>query len=386
MPSAPETKQGAVEHTSSVESPVWVAKGGERTMNLADQMQNMADSFLQAQDLRTNRLKEIFEETNADLDESGKMLRGFHTERLENMEALQKMLRQFTNTLVKEVEQAMKGFRTARKQMSGKLHEELERFTETLAKETQDTLKHFRLTHKALSGEQREQLAKFVKSLETETEKLCKDAQAMRKAFHKGHREMSQELHGFLSTFAARNHKQTAQFLRACNTQHKQTAKAQRESLAGYVGANAKETARMRKHFGTEQKQRMEALGEQIDAFLKGLQQTVRQMKKATHKLTESFHDDQMKGRHAWQQMATSMGKKRQGRPEKPPGGSRPERRGEAEVELLKLLTENPTGMTLAELSYAMEIPSAATSKMLNRMLKRKDAPVRKKGQLYLLS
>ncbi len=352
-------------------------------MGLADQMQSMTDSFLHAHDLRANALKEIIEETNGDLGDTRKMMRDFHAERLENTETLQKTLGRFADTLTKEVDQAIKEFRTARKHVSGELHEQLEKFTETLAKETRETLKHFRTTHKALSGRQREDLAKFVKSVEAEAENLCKAAQVMMKGFHKDQQKMNQELREFLSSFAVQNRKRAAQYLRGCNTQRMRTAEAQREFLAKCVEGSAKETAQMRKRFRAEQKKRMEALREQTGTFLKGVHQTVRQMKKATHELTDGFHDDHTKARQAWQQMATSMEQKRM---ERPPAASGPGRRGERESALVKLLKENPEGMTLAELSYAMEMPSAATSKILKHMLKRKDAAIRKKGPLYLTS
>ncbi len=355
-------------------------------MGLADQMQNMTDSFLHAHDLRANQLKEIFEETNGDLVDTRKMMRDLHTERLENTDTLQKTLGRFVDTLTKEVDQAIKGFRTARRHMSGELHEQLEKLTEALAKETRDTLRRFRATHKALSGEQREDLAKFVKSIEAAAENLCKAAQLMMKAFRKDQQKMSQELRESLSSFAVQNHKQAAQYLRGCNTQRMHTAEAQRESLAQCVEGNAKETAQLRKRFRTEQNKRMEALREQTESFLKDVRQTVRQMKKAAHELTGGFHDDHVKAQHAWQQMATSMEKKRKEGPKESGAASGPGRRSERENALVKLLKETPEGMSLAELSYAMEMPSAATSKVLKHMLKRKDAAIRKKGQLYLAS
>ena len=355
-------------------------------MGLADQMQNMTDSFLHAHDLRANELKEIFEETNGDLGDTRKMMRDLHTERLENTDTLQKTLGRFADTLTKEVDQTIRGFRTARRHMSGELHEQLEKLTETLARETRQTLKHFRTTHKALSGQQRENLTKFVTSLEAEAEDLCKAAQVMMRVFHKDQQKMSRELRESLSSFAVQNHKQTAQSLRNCTTRRKHMANAQREFLAKCVEGSAKETAQMRKRFRTEQNKRVEALQEQTGTFLKGVHQTVRQMKKAAHELTDGFHDDHMKARHAWQQMATSMEKKRQEGPEELAAASRPGQRGERENALVKLLKATPEGMTLAELSYAMEMPSAATSKVLKHMLKRKDAAIRKKGQLYLPS
>lgn len=353
-------------------------------MSLAHQMQNMTDSFLHAHDLRANALKEIIEETNGDLGDTRRMMRDFHSERLENAETLQKTLGRFTDALTKQVDHTIKELRTARKHMSGELHEQLEKLTEMLAKETKDTLKHFRTTHKALSGQQREDLAKFVRSVEAEAETLCKAAQVMMKAFHKDQQKTSQELRESLSGFAAQNHKRAAQFLRGCSTQRKHTAEAQRESLAQYVDGNAKETKQMRKRAGTEQKKRMEALQEQTGAFLKGVHQTVRQMKKAAHELTDGFHDEHIKARQAWQQMATSMEKRREGGAESPAAASGAGRRGEREGAVVKLLKETKEGMTLAELSYAMDMPSAATSKILKHMLKRKDAAIRRKGQLYL--
>jgi hypothetical protein len=355
-------------------------------MALADQMQNMTDSFLHAHDLRANALKEIVEETNGDLGDTRKMMRDFHAERLENTETLQKTLGRVADTLTKEVDQAIKGFRTARKYMSGELHEQLEKLTETLAKETRETLRHFRTAHNALSGRQREDLAKVVRSVQAEAENLCKAAQAMMKVFHKDQQKMNQELREFLTGFAVQNRKRAAQFLRGCNTQRKHTAEAQRESLAHYVDGNARGTSQMLKRAGTEQEKRMEALREQTGTFLKGVQQAVRQMKKAAHELTDSFHDDHVKARQAWQQMATSMEKRREGGAEAPAAASGAGRRGEREGAVVKLLKETPEGMTLAELSYAMDMPSAATSKTLKHMLKRKDAAIRKKGQLYLAS
>jgi hypothetical protein len=164
------------------------------------------------------------------------------------------------------------------------------------------------------------------------------------------------------------------------------TAEAQREFLAKCVKESAKETAQMRKRFRAEQNKRVEALREQTGTFLKSVHQTVRHIKKATDKLMDGFHDDHMKARHAWQQMAASMDKKHQERPEQPAAASGTGRRGEKENALVKLLKETPEGMTLAELSYAVEMPSAATSKVLKHMLKRKDAAIRKKGLLYLPS
>jgi dsDNA-binding SOS-regulon protein len=269
--------------------------------------------------------------------------------------------------------------------MSGELHEQLEKLTETLAKETRETLRHFRTAHNALSGRQREDLAKFVGSVQAEAENLCKAAQVMMKVFHKDHQKMRQELQESLSSFAAQNHKRAAQFLRGCHTQRKHTAEAQRESLAQYVEGNAKETRQMRRRACTEQKKRMEALQEQTEAFLKGVHQTVRQMKKAAHELTDGFHDDHIKARQAWQQMTTSMEKKRAEGPEEP-AASGVGRRREKEGAVVKLLKEATEGLTLAELSYAMDMPSVATSKILKHMLKRKDAAIRKKGQLYLAS
>jgi hypothetical protein len=260
-------------------------------MALADQMQHMTDSFLQAHDLRANALKQILEETNKDLGDTRKMMRDFHTQRLLSTE---------------EVDQAIQGFRTARKHMSGELRE-------------------------------------------------------------------------FLSSFVEQSRKRAAQLLRGCNTQRKRRAEAQREFLTKYVQGNAKGTRQMCRRFSTERKQRMEALREQTETFLKGV-------KKATHELRKGFHDDHIKARQAWQQMATSMEKKRRDGREKLAAASRPGQRGEAEGKLLELLKENPEGMTLAELSYAMDMPSAATSKILKRMMNQKEERVRKKGQVYLPS
>jgi len=356
------------------------------TMSLAEQMQNMTDSFLVAHDFRANALKEIVEETNSDLGDTRKMMRDVHAERLENTESLQKTLRRVAETLSKEVDQAIKGFRAARRHMSSELHGELAKLTETLAKETRDTLRRFRTTHKALSGKQGEELAKFVKSLEAEAEDLCQAAQVMMKAFHKDQQKMSRELQESLSSFAGQNHKRTVQFLKGCNTDRKQTAEAQKTFLTDYVNTNAKETKQLRKHATAEQKKRMEALQERTELFLKGVHQTVRQMKKAAHEMTEGFHDDHAKARQAWQRMAVSMAKKREGASDGPTTSSEAGKRGEREAAVVKLLTETPEGMTLAELSYAMELPSAAASKTLKHMLKRKDAAIRKKGHLYLAS
>jgi hypothetical protein len=355
-------------------------------MSLAEQMQNMTDSFLHAHDFRANALKEIIEETNSDLGDTRKMMRDVHAERLENTESLQKTLRRAADTLSKEVGQAIKGFRTSRRHMSAELHQELAKLTETLAKETRDTLRRFRATHKALSGKQGEDLAKFVKSLEAEAEDLSKAAQVMMKSFHKDQQKMSQELQESLSGFAGQNHKKSVQFLKGCNTERKQAAEAQKTSLMDFAGTNAKETRQLRKHATAEQKKRMEALQEQTEVFLKGVHQTVRQMKKAAHEMTEGFHDDHIKARQAWQRMAVSMAKKREGASEEQATASEAEKRGEREAAVVKLLTETPEGMTLAELSYAMELPSAAASKTLKHMLKRKDAAIRKKGHLYLAS
>ncbi len=355
-------------------------------MSLAEQMQNMTDSFLVAHDFRANALKEIVEETNSDLGDTRKMMRDVHAERLENTESLQKTLRRTADTLSKEVGQAIKGFRTARRHMSAELHEELAKLTETLAKETRDTLRHFRATHKALSGKQGEDLAKFVKSLEAEAEELCKAAQAMMKSFHKDQRKMSQELQESLSSFAGQNRKQSAQFLKGCNTERRQQAEAQETSLTDFVGTNVKETRQLLKHATAEQKKRMEALQERTEVFLKGVHQTVRQMKKAAHEMTDGFHDDHTKARQAWQRMTVSMAKKREGASEEAATASEAGKRGEREAAVVQLLKEAPEGMTLAELSYALELPSAVTSRTLKHMLKHKDAAIRKKGHLYLAS
>jgi hypothetical protein len=346
----------------------------------------MTDSFLHAHDLRANALKEISEETNGDLGDARKMVSDFHDERLKNTEALRKTLRRVADTLTKETDQAIKGLRNARKRMSGELHEQLAKLTETLAKETRDTLKHFRTTHKALSGEQRADLAKLVKSLEAEAEDLCKASQALIKSFHKDEQKMRQELQETLSSFAAQNHKRVAQFLKGCSTQRHQTAKAQEMFLTDCVAANAKETRQMLKHATSEQKKRMEQLQEQTEAFLKGIHQAVKYMRKTASELADGFHDDHMKARLAWQQMAATMEKKREGGSDGPAAASGAAKRGEREAAVAKLLAESPQGMTLAELSYAMEMPSAATSKFLKHMLKHKDAVIRKKGHLYLAS
>ena len=355
-------------------------------MGLASQMQNMTYSFMHAHDHRGKELKEIFEETNGDLIDTRKMMRDLHTERLENTDTLQKMLGRFAGTLTKEVDQAIAGFRTARSHMSGELHEQLEKFAETLVQETRDTLKRFRASHKALSGQQQEDLTKFVKSIEEQADDLRKAAQVMMKLFHKDQQKMSRELRESLSSFAAQNHKRAAQFLRGCNTQRMHTAEAQREFLAKCVEGSAKETAQMRKRFRTEQNKRVEALREQTGTFLKSVHQTVRQMKKGTCELMDGLYDEHMKARHAWQQMTSSTDKKHREGPEQPGTASGAERREETENALVRLLKETPEGMTLAELSYAVEMPSAATSKVLKHMLKRKDAAIRKKGLLYLPS
>ncbi len=355
-------------------------------MGLADQMHTITDSFLQAHTLRANQLKEISEETNGDLVDTRKMMRDLHTERLENTDSLQETLGQFADTLTKEVDQAIKGFRTARRRMSGELHEQLEKLTETIAKETRDTLRGFRSTHKAMNGQQHEDLAKFVKSLESQAEDLCKAAQGMVKAFHKDQQKMSREIREFLSSFRMQNQKRAAQYLRSCDTQHKHMAAAQRESLTQGVKGNVKETAHLRKQFRTEQNKRAEAVREQTESFLKSVRQTVQQMKKDAHKLMGGFHEDHRNAQRAWQQMATAMDKKRNAGPEKPSAASGPGRRSERENAVVKLLKETPGGMTLAELSYAMEMPSVATSKILKQMLKRKGAAIRKKDHLYLVS
>jgi hypothetical protein len=348
-------------------------------MGLAGQMQNMTESFLHAHDLRGNELKEIFEETNGDRIDTRKMMRDLHTERLENTDTLQKMLGRFADTLTKEVDQAVQGLRAARRDMSGELHEQLEKFAETLVQESRDTSKRFRATHKAMSGRQREDLTKFVQSLE-------KQAGDMLRLFHKDQQKMGRELREFLSSFAGQNHKGVTHFLRGCNTHRKHTAEAQREFLAKCVKESAKETAQMRKRFHVEQNKRVEAVREQTETFLKSVHQTVRHVKKATEKLMDRFHDDHTKARHAWQQMAASMDKKHQKGPEQAAAVSGARRRGEKENALVKSLKETPEGMTLAELSYAVEMPSAATSKVLKHILKRKNAAICKKGLLYLPS
>lgn len=354
-------------------------------MGLAEQMQNMTENFVQAHDFRANALQEIVEETNGDLGETRKMMRDLHAERLQNTESLQKSLRRVADTLTREVDQAIKGIRSARHHMSDELHEELAKLTATLAKETRDTLRHFRSTHKALSGKQAEDLGKFVKSLELEAAELCKAAQLMMKSFHKDQLKMSQELQDSLSTFAAQNHKRSTQFLKSCSSQRAQSAEEQKSSLSGFVEDNAKETRLWRKHALSEQRKRMEDLQERTELFLKGVHQTVRQMKKAAHDLTDGFHDDHTKAQQAWHRMAASMAKRREGNSGESSNGTGAGKRTEREAAVVKLLTETPEGMTLAELSYAMEMPSAATSKILKHMLKRKDAAIHKKAHLYLV-
>ena len=331
------------------------ANGGEMTMGLADQMQNIADSFSQAQDLRTNRLKEIFEETNGDLDDTRKMMRGFHTQRLENTKALQEALKKATSHMLKQ-------FRATHKAMSGQQRKELEQFMQHLEKETPQMLNGFRKEHREMSQKLREFLSSFVTGNKKETA-------GMLKGFRTDRKQMSKELCDRLEKFIQDLESTTHKFLRGCNTERKQMARDLGEFLAKFVDGNVKETAQMRKRFGTD---------------LKGVHHAVSQLRKATHELTNGFHNDHMKARHAWQQMATSMEKKRRERPEQRAAASGPGRRGERENALVKLLKETPEGMTLAELSYAMDMPSAATSKILKHMLKRKDAAIRKKGQLYM--
>jgi DNA-binding IclR family transcriptional regulator len=52
------------------------------------------------------------------------------------------------------------------------------------------------------------------------------------------------------------------------------------------------------------------------------------------------------------------------------------------EQKILNLLQENPTGMTLAELAYGLDIPSAAVSKTLQHMASQ--GQIRKEQSLYL--
>jgi hypothetical protein len=117
---------------------------------------------------------------------------------------------------------------------------------------------------------------------------------------------------------------------------------------------------------------------------MKGVRQTVRQMKKAASDLMAGYHGDHVTARQVWQQMTTSMAKKREGGPQSSAAGSGPGRVAEREEKVTQLLKETTSGMTLAELSYAVDMPSAATSKILKRMLKRKPMVIRKKGPLYL--
>jgi hypothetical protein len=153
-------------------------------------------------------------------------------------------------------------------------------------------------------------------------------------------------------------------------------AKAQREFLAKFVEGNEKETARMLKEFRAEQQQRAETLEKELKSF-------VRQMKKATHELTDGFHDERMKAHQAWQQMERAMGKKREEGAQKLAAAPRP-RRPAREDKVLAFLKENSSGMTLAELAYSMDMPSAATAKTLRQMLSKKE--IRKKDQLYMLA
>jgi hypothetical protein len=143
----------------------------------------------------------------------------------------------------------------------------------------------------------------------------------------------------------------------------------------------AKETKQMRRHAKTDQAKRMEVLQEQTRTFLRGVRQTVRQMKKAASDLMVGYHGDHVKARQVWQQMATSMAKKQEGGPQSPAGSARC---AEREENVGQLLQQSTSGMTLAELSYALDMPSTATSKILKRMLKRKPAVIRKKGPVYL--
>jgi DNA-binding IclR family transcriptional regulator len=51
---------------------------------------------------------------------------------------------------------------------------------------------------------------------------------------------------------------------------------------------------------------------------------------------------------------------------------------------VLAFLKEDPSGMTLAELAYSMDMPSAATAKTLQPLASKKQ--IRKRDQPYLLA
>jgi len=104
-------------------------------------------------------------------------------------------------------------------------------------------------------------------------------------------------------------------------------------------------------------------------------------MKKATHEMTDGFHDERMKAHDAWQKMGTAMGRTRREGAQKLAAAPRPRRPAKQE-KLLALLKENPSGMTLAELGFSMDMPSAAVAKTLQQMLARKE--IRKQDKLYM--
>jgi hypothetical protein len=179
-------------------------------------MMQLTGGIVQTHADRTNRLREIFKETDGDL----------------------------------------KRFRADRKQMSAELRAELEKFLEALTKETRQMLKQFRATHKAMSGQQRKELEQFVAELEKTTAE-------MRNGFRKEHQQMSRQLREFLGEFME-------QFLKGCNAERKQRRQ--------FVADNEKETAQMRKGFQAEQHNARQAWHKMATTMVKQRQDGARQL------------------------------------------------------------------------------------------------------------
>jgi len=120
---------------------------------------------------------------------------------------------------------------------------------------------------------------------------------------------------------------------------------------------------------------------EQAQELRKTLSQYVKTVHNETNRLIGEYHKASQAAHKAWQEVASAMHRKRTGRAvpaKQQPGYSAREQK------IRNLLQENPTGMTLAELAYGLDVPSSTVSKALHRMSEQ--GQIKKDKGLYRLA
>jgi len=255
--------------------------------------------------------------------------------------------------LVADTHKTLKGFASDRKKMGAEQAKSLADFVKNLTKNVDGMLARFQREHKEMKGPLLKSLSDFVTD-------LTRNVSSMMKGIQSAHKEMAVNLRADLE-------KGEADRLKEFKSMMTGIQKGIRE-IETYVANKLKE-------FGNAHADMSEALKRELAKYVGDIVSTVK-------KLLGEYSSDMAKAKRAWEGMSSTMAKARKtGAVPKIEAGAKvtPIKKAKLKKRLPKLtrkqkdiftvVRENPDGITLPEIAYAMGVPFVTLARDAKKLL-----------------